>query len=51
MDAGNGKSSDFRLSQALTYPVVKKGLSAAAATGFFSIAGFSSEAGSPGIPF
>jgi len=26
MDAGKGKSRDFRLSQALAYPVVKKGV-------------------------
>jgi hypothetical protein len=26
MDAGRGKSLDFRLSQALAYPVVKKGV-------------------------
>jgi hypothetical protein len=26
MDAGNGKSSDFRLSQALAYGVVRKGV-------------------------
>jgi hypothetical protein len=33
MDARKDKSSDFRLSQALAYPVVKKGSSAAAASG------------------
>jgi hypothetical protein len=33
MDAGKGKSLDFRLSQALAYPVVKKAFSAAAASG------------------
>jgi hypothetical protein len=32
MDAGNGESRDFRLSQALAYPVVKKGSYAAAAS-------------------
>jgi len=32
MEAGKSKSSDFRLSQALANPVVKKGFSAAAAS-------------------
>jgi hypothetical protein len=32
MDAGKAKSRDFRFSQALAYPVVKKGSSAAAAS-------------------
>jgi hypothetical protein len=32
IDAGKGKSHDFRLSQALANPVVKKGFSAAAAS-------------------
>jgi len=33
MEAGKGKSSDFRLSQALAKPVVQKGSYAAAASG------------------
>lgn len=32
MEAGTGKSSDFRLSQVLANPVVKKGSPAAAAS-------------------
>ena len=36
MEAGKGKSSDFRLSQALAYGVVKKGV-----CGGFILCGFS----------
>ena len=47
MDAGNGKSLDFRLSQALAYPVVKKGSPAATANPSLSTPTFCFFAGQP----
>ena len=50
MEAGNGKSLDFRLSQALAYPVVKKGLPGGAASRFSSTTTFSFFGWSASIP-
>jgi hypothetical protein len=50
MEAGKGKSSDFRLSETLAYPVARKEFPGKATTTFFSIQDFTFSTGQPAYP-